>query len=126
MVMRWSLEQVTSKCSHLGFRKVLRYPQTSASGLGKACAHAYAAEGAAGVVFADLDKDTAEKAAAESVPLATNPKYRPIAVQVDVTDESSVDNMVSEMVETFGRVDYAVNCAGVYLRGFPWSISDSD
>ncbi|KAI9789484.1 MAG: putative secondary metabolism biosynthetic enzyme [Peltula sp. TS41687] len=83
------------------------------SGIGKACALAYAAEGAAGVVFADLNKAAAESASAESQRVATNPDYRSIVVQVDVTDEASVDGMMSSMLREFGRIDYAVNCAGI-------------
>jgi NAD(P)-dependent dehydrogenase (short-subunit alcohol dehydrogenase family) len=83
------------------------------SGIGKACAHAYAVEGAAGVVFADINKATAEQAALESTPLATNEKYRFLVVEVDVTNETSVEEMIATMISEFGRIDYAVNCAGV-------------
>ena len=74
---------------------------------------AYAVEGAAGVVFADIDKDAVEKASAESISVAKHSTYQAIAIQVDVAEEASVDNMISEMLRMFGRIDYAVNCAGV-------------
>lgn len=32
---------------------------------------------------------------------------------MDVVDDGSVEAMVTVAVETFGRVDYAVNCAGI-------------
>ena len=83
------------------------------SGIGKGCALAYAAEGAAGVAFADMDKAAAETAALESRTLATNPQYRVLVVQVDVTKEAEVDRMVEETVREFGRIDYAFNSAGV-------------
>ena len=85
----------------------------SGSGIGLACARLYAIEGAAGVAFADMNRASAEKAAAESMSVATNPDYRAIAIEVDVTDPTQVENMVSKVSKEFGRVDYAVNSAGV-------------
>lgn len=49
----------------------------------------------------------------ESTPLATNEKYRFLVVEVDVTNETSVEEMIATMISEFGRIDYAVNCAGV-------------
>jgi NAD(P)-dependent dehydrogenase (short-subunit alcohol dehydrogenase family) len=34
-------------------------------------------------------------------------------MQVDVTAEKSVTRAMEHMVQTFGRIDYCVNCAGV-------------
>ncbi len=83
------------------------------SGIGRDCAFAYSAEGAAGVAFADIDEAAAQAAAEESEAFAANPAYRTIHVRVDVSDEESVDDMVRRTVEAFGRVDYGVNSAGV-------------
>jgi len=47
----------------------------SGNGIELVCAHAYAAEGAAVVAFADLNKCTAEKGAVDSISFATNPDY---------------------------------------------------
>ena len=85
----------------------------SGSGIGLACARLYAIEGAAGVAFVDMNRASVEKAAAESMSIATNPDYRAIAIEVDVTDPTQVDNMVSRVSKDFGRIDYAVNSAGV-------------
>ena len=83
----------------------------------------YAEEGAAGVAYADINLETAEKAAEESIGTARNPDYRAIAIKVDVTNETEVSNMVQKTCKEFGRIDYAVNCAGVRLatteRCFP-------
>lgn len=86
---------------------------TTGSGIGRDCAIAFAAEGARGVAFADIDLPTAMAAADESRAKATNPAYRPIAVQVDVSSEESVHRMVDIVREEFGRIDYSVNSAGV-------------
>ena len=56
---------------------------------------------------------SAGKAAAESKSIATNPEYRAIVIEVDITDPKQVENMVSKVSEEFGRIDYAVNSAGV-------------
>ncbi|KAF6228782.1 hypothetical protein HO173_011629 [Letharia columbiana] len=86
------------------------------SGLGKGCALAYAAEGAAGVVFADMNRAAAEAAALESREMATNAGYKTLVVQVDVTKEAEVDCMVEETVREFGRIDYAFNSAGIGVQ----------
>ncbi|KAL2862205.1 SDR family NAD(P)-dependent oxidoreductase [Aspergillus lucknowensis] len=86
------------------------------SGIGKACALAYAAEGARGLVVADLDYNSAVETTRECDSQATNPTYRSLAVAVDVTDMDSVTKMVQQAVETFGRIDYSVNSAGIGVK----------
>lgn len=36
-----------------------------------------------------------------------------ISVAGDITDAGFVDSFMKRVVETFGRIDYAVNCAGI-------------
>lgn len=69
--------------------------------------------GAAGIVFADRNEQGARAAAEESKRYAQNPNYRAIAVAVDVTDPSSVQEMANKTMNEFGRIDYSVNSAGV-------------
>ena len=69
--------------------------------------------GAEGVVFADVDISSAQKAADESQRLGRHPSYRAVAVAVDVSCENEVVNLVEKAVYEFGRIDYAVNSAGV-------------
>ena len=45
--------------------------------------------------------------------MAAHAEYRVLPVKVDVTSEPEVDALVSQMVAELGRIDYAVNCAGV-------------
>jgi NAD(P)-dependent dehydrogenase (short-subunit alcohol dehydrogenase family) len=40
-------------------------------------------------------------------------------VQVDITQATSVEALISETVETYGRLDYAHNNAGVTQRAYP-------
>ena len=70
-------------------------------------------EGAAGVVFADINLDDATSVAAASKELARNNSYRAFALYVDVTREESVEAMMNEAAKKFGRVDYVVTSAGV-------------
>lgn len=86
------------------------------SGIGRECALAYAAEGARGVVFADLNYDSALDAARESETVSTNPAFKPLAIRVDVADRESVNEMIKATVHSFGRIDYAVNSAGVGVQ----------
>ncbi|KAI0153203.1 NAD(P)-binding protein [Xylariaceae sp. FL1272] len=85
----------------------------AASGLGRESAIAFAAAGAEGVLFADIDVQGAEKAAEESKQYAKSSKYRAEFVEVDVTSEESVNKMVAFAKEKFGRIDYSVNSAAI-------------
>lgn len=86
------------------------------SGIGRDCAFAYAAAGAAGVVFADIDLNGAQKAASESQSFGRHPSYRAIALAVDVSQEEDMNAMIERVVQEFGRIDYAVNSAGVSFQ----------
>ncbi|OJJ83635.1 uncharacterized protein ASPGLDRAFT_67214 [Aspergillus glaucus CBS 516.65] len=85
-------------------------------GIGKACALAFAKEGATVVVIADLDAKKAVEAAAECQALAPSAEFRAIGVQIDITQEDSVKTATDQVVQTFGRIDYCVNCAGIGVQ----------
>lgn len=95
------------------------------SGIGKECCLALAAEGARGVVLADINYDAALKVAQESESLATNPSYKSLPIAVDVCDKASVEKMVKVAVDTFGRIDYSVNSAGIGVQK-PSPIAEAD
>lgn len=78
----------------------------AASGMGKATARLFAEQGAQ-VVFADVNGEAAEKAAAGF------DKNRVRVIRTDVADVASVKAMVKGTLDAFGRVDVLVNCAGV-------------
>lgn len=65
------------------------------------------------MAFADLNKEGAQDAAAEGKKYATNAEYQSLVIKVDVADEAAVQQMVDRVVKEFGRVDFAVNSAGV-------------
>lgn len=85
----------------------------AASGIGRETAYSFAEAGASGIVFADINKEGAQEAAEESKKFATNPNYRTVVVEVDVTDPASVQAMVDVAVKEFRQIDYNVNSAGV-------------
>jgi NAD(P)-dependent dehydrogenase (short-subunit alcohol dehydrogenase family) len=75
------------------------------SGIGEACAHRAAADGAR-VAVVDIAREAAERVASEIGGDAR-------AIEADVADEGSVAAMVATVVEQFGRLDGAINNAGV-------------
>ena len=80
-----------------------------ASGIGRAIAEAFAAEGVR-VVIADINPAEAERSAAAITGLTGVPA---LAVTMDVTDERSVGAGVKSALCEFGGVDILVSNAGV-------------
>lgn len=85
------------------------------SGIGRATALAFAAEGAK-VAVADLKG--ADAVAAE----ITAAGGEAFAIELDVTDEAAVNAAIDAVVARWGRLDCAFNNAGVTLEmlGTPW------
>lgn len=80
-----------------------------ARGIGAALAARFAAEGAAGIVLADLDGATAEKTAAT----ITADGGKAVGVRTDVADEAQVRDLVATAEREFGPVDLFCSNAGV-------------
>ncbi|MBY6059354.1 L-iditol 2-dehydrogenase [Leisingera daeponensis] len=78
----------------------------SARGIGRAFAEAYVREGAR-VAIADIDFDGAQTAAEEL-------GGGSIAVRLDVTDQTSIEQAVAETVSGLGRIDILINNAAVF------------
>ena len=90
----------------LGFRSLggkIALVTGGGSGIGAACARALAEEGA-GVLVVDYDAEAAAAIAAE---------VGGSAFAADVTDPDACTAMVAAAVDAFGRLDVAVNNAGV-------------
>jgi NAD(P)-dependent dehydrogenase (short-subunit alcohol dehydrogenase family) len=79
-------------------------------GIGKALALGFAESGAK-VTVADVDLDLGEKAAEE----VQSAGGQCLALKVEVTVKSEIENMVDKTVEQFGTVDVLVNNVGVNL-----------
>ncbi|KAK8067433.1 NAD(P)-binding protein [Apiospora saccharicola] len=82
-------------------------------GIGRACAVLLAKEGASAIVVADLALGAAKTTTAECQDAATHPLFQATSVQIDISNEESVRGVFRQMVSTFGRIDYCVNCAGI-------------
>ena len=78
------------------------------SGIGRACALRFAADGAR-VCAADLDLT----GATETARLVEGAGGKALALATDTTDEAASDAMVARCVEAFGAVDVLVAAAGV-------------
>jgi NAD(P)-dependent dehydrogenase (short-subunit alcohol dehydrogenase family) len=79
-----------------------------AAGIGRATALAFAAEGAR-VVVSDIDTEGGE----ETVRLLKDEGAEASFVRADVSDSDDVQAMVQHALDTFGRLDYAFNNAGI-------------
>lgn len=96
------------------------------SGIGRAVTLAFAAAGIAFggrsptvVAAADRDFAAAKETAATAGPTV-------IAMEMDVTSTPSVDHAFDSLLERFGRLDHAVNCAGVNCAAVPLGAGNED
>jgi len=77
-----------------------------ARGIGRVFAEAYVREGAR-VAIADIDIEQAQAAAMELGDAA-------IAVEMDVSQQSSIDRAISETLAAFGGIDILINNAAIF------------
>lgn len=82
----------------------------AASGIGRATALRFAAEGAAGVVVADINE-------ASLAPVAE--AVNGLAVRCDVSREADIQHLVAEAEKRYGRVDVFFSNAGILGGGGP-------
>lgn len=89
---------------------------TQNTGIGRQTAISFAFEGCDRIAITDTSSNGLgiTKFAIEQAGLET----KVLALTVDVRDEKAVIDAVAKAVEEFGRIDYAVNCAGTYLTPF--------
>lgn len=78
------------------------------SGIGRAAAHAFAERGAA-VVVADTDVEAGHDVVDELESQGERGSF----IRTDVSNTDDVRAMVDAAVETFGRIDFALNNAGI-------------
>jgi NAD(P)-dependent dehydrogenase (short-subunit alcohol dehydrogenase family) len=90
-------------------------------GNGKATAVAFARE-AATVVAIDLN----QKAAEETADIIDNEGGNVIALSADVTQSAAVENLVSTVIEKFGRTDILHNNVGLGRIGGPLELSEAE
>ncbi len=79
-----------------------------AHGIGRALVRRFAAEGACGIVVADIDAGGAAQAAGE---------IDGIAVAADVAIETEVERLAARAIECYGRIDLFCSNAGILIEG---------
>lgn len=84
-----------------------------ASGIGRALAHRFAAEGAAAVIVVDIDGAGAEAVASEIETTGVASR----AEAVDMTDEATVSALVDRIEEVVGPIDLWCGNAGIGATG---------
>ena len=80
----------------------------STSGIGKSIAAGFAEEGA-NVIICGRRDELAKGIAAE----LTDKGLKAIAIRLDVTSEESIDSLVNQVIDRYGRIDILVNNSGI-------------
>ena len=93
----------------------------AASGIGEKTAIKFANEGAK-VVIADINKETGSIVADQ----IKKDNGEALFVETNVAEFISVDNMVSQTLDTFGIPDVLINNAGINVFGEPLNMPDSE
>jgi len=93
----------------------------AASGIGEKTAIKFANEGAK-VVIADINKETGNIVADQ----IKKDNGEALFVETNVAEFISVDNMVSQTLDTFGIPDVLINNAGINVFGEPLNMPDSE
>jgi NAD(P)-dependent dehydrogenase (short-subunit alcohol dehydrogenase family) len=91
------------------------------NGIGRATAVALA-EAGAHVTVVDIDEAAAEKTAATVAAFGR----RALALAADVGDVTSIDKMVRQAIDAFGRIDTLVNNAAVTRRAYIMDLTEAD
>ena len=118
-ILNWEVEQYRSKAafSALNTKRMdgkIAIVTGGAQGFGKGIATELVKEGAY-VVIADINEKGATDCSNELN--ETYGKYATISLRVDVTDEQSVEDMVSKTVLSYGGLDLFMANAGVLTAG---------
>lgn len=91
----------------------------AAMGIGLACSEAFAKEGAT-VIMADIKKPN------EQAQKLVDAGYHAVAYQCDVSDVYAVKKMIEWIVLTYGRLDAALNNAGIQTPQRPMAEITND
>lgn len=90
------------------------------SGIGRATAVKFAAEGAR-VVVADVNTEGGEG----TVRLIEDGRGEAIFVRTDVANATEVETLVNRTIQVYGRLDAAVNNAGISIEGRVHEVSEA-
>jgi len=76
------------------------------SGIGKACALAFSRAGAIVTIVADINQEGLDQTVSEM-------EGEGLSIRLDVSKPDQVKNLIDEVVKRYGRIDCAINNAGV-------------
>lgn len=93
----------------------------AANGIGLAAAQRFTEEGAK-VVLADYDVNTGSEQAKILVEQGAQVKF----IQVDVADRESVDSLIQQTIDHFGKIDILVNNAGITRDAMLTKMTEED
>lgn len=85
-------------------------------GIGTACAIAFAQEGVAGVALLDINGEGLEATEAEIAKIVRSTPCKVLTYTINITSEADVIHAVNDAAQKFGRLDYAINAAGIALK----------
>lgn len=81
------------------------------TGIGQAAAYALVKHGSSKIAIGDINFKSLETTVAELK--ALNPDVEVLPLHLDVRSETSVDEAIRQIVAAFGRIDIAINNAGI-------------
>jgi len=82
----------------------------AASGIGQAIALGFIREGCRRIILVDLNADGLRET--EQLILKISPDTDVLISPCDISDDAAVEKVMKTAIAKFGRLDYAVNCAG--------------
>jgi NAD(P)-dependent dehydrogenase (short-subunit alcohol dehydrogenase family) len=94
-----------------------------AGGIGRATAIAFGREGAS-VIVADIEASRVHSE--ETVEMIRKAGGKAEFVATDVSKSADVERMVKTVVDTYGRLDFAFNNAGIAVGGFTADMAETD
>lgn len=112
---------------------LLRFPGVAlitgagGTGIGAAVCKAFARAGCTRIAITDINSPSLDST--RDAVLAINPEIQVASYAGDIQDDKFVDSLSERVRETFSRLDYAVNCAGILgrdQRSTETSVADFD
>ncbi|MGA2480725.1 MAG: SDR family NAD(P)-dependent oxidoreductase [Spirochaetia bacterium] len=103
------------------FKGKVAFITGAGSGIGKACARRFAAEGA-DIAIVDVDPDGAS-AVKEEIEKLGRKCY---VYKTDVSDSKQVNQTVEAVMKAFGKIDILLNVAGIFFDRKVEDMSDDD
>ena len=104
------------KARHMKLQDKVAVITGANSGIGKAIANRFAAEGAHVCINYRPNLENEKQAGALAKELTQQHKVEALPVAADVTKRDQLEAMMERIVERFGRLDVAVNNAGIEIQ----------